>query len=159
MNRNMKIIKSSKSNKNCINDQEKMNTTTKRDEIKKSASTTTKKVKPRWREKRQNTYRQIKILNLSSKRLSRYQSNILLPYLKFTLIIKCNNIELKSNIQNYAHKLWLAEFFQNKEANNAVDNHFQKQSTFTAPRNRDRNLDYEIHVQNNLNLEKNGDKI
>ena len=82
-----------------------------------------------------------------------------MPYLKFTPIIKCNNIELKSNIQNYARKLWLAEFFQNKEANNPVDNHFQKQSTFTAPRNRDRNLDYEIHVQNNLNLEKNGDKI
>ena len=47
----------------------------------------------------------------------------------------------------------LAEFFQNKEANDS-ENLFQKQSTFTPPRNKDRDLDHQIHVLNNLNLEK-----
>ena len=47
----------------------------------------------------------------------------------------------------------LAEFFQNKEANDS-ENLFQKQSTFTPPRNKDRDLDHQIDVLNNLNLEK-----
>ena len=42
-----------------------------------------------------------KIFNLSSKKLSRYQTNILLCSLKIASAPKCNNIELKSNIQNY----------------------------------------------------------
>ena len=33
--------------------------------------------------------------------LPRYQTNILWCGLKFTPTLKCNNIELKSNIQNY----------------------------------------------------------
>ena len=48
----------------------------------------------------------------------------------------------------------LVEFFQNKEANDSEENLFQKQSTFTPPRNRDRDLDHQIDVLNNLNLEK-----
>ena len=47
----------------------------------------------------------------------------------------------------------LAEFFQNKEANDS-ENLFQKQSTFTPPRNKDRDLDHQIDVLNNLNLGK-----
>ena len=35
---------------------------------------------------------------------------------------------------------------------------FQKQSTFTPPRKRDRDLDHQIDVLNNLNLEKMGTK-
>ena len=58
----------------------------------------------------------------SSKRLFRYQTNTLLLCLKFTLRCKRNNIELKSNIQNYTSSLQLAEFFQNKEANDSVEN-------------------------------------
>ena len=39
-------------------------------------------------------------------------------------------------------RLRLAEFFQNKEANDSEENLFQKQSTFAPPRNRDRDLDH-----------------
>ena len=94
-----------------------------------------------------------KIFNLLSKTLSRYQTNILLHDLKFTPTPKRNNIELKANIQNYTRRLRLAEFFENKEANDS-ENLFQKQSTFTPTRNRDRHLDHQINVLNNLNLEK-----
>ena len=95
-----------------------------------------------------------KIFNLSSKTLSKYETNILLCGLKFTPTPKRNNIELKSNIQNYTRRLRLAEFFQNKEANDSEENLFQRQSTFTQPRNRDRDLDHQIDAPNNLNLEK-----
>ena len=73
--------------------------------------------------------------------------------LKFTPTPKHNNIELKSNIKNYTRRLRLAEFLQNKEANDS-ENLFQKQSTFTPPRNRDRDLDHQIDVLKNLNFEK-----
>ena len=66
-----------------------------------------------------------KIFNLLSKTLSRYQTNILLHDLKFTPTPKRNNIELKANIQNYTRRLRLAEFFENKEANDS-ENLFQK---------------------------------
>ena len=56
-----------------------------------------------------------KIFNLSSKTLSRYQTNILLRGLKLTPTPKRNNIELKSNIENYTRRLKLAEFFQSKK--------------------------------------------
>ena len=69
---------------------------------------------------------------LSSKTLSRCQTNILLRGLKFTPTPKRNNIELKSNIQNYARRFRLAEFYQNKEGNDS-ENLFQKQSAFTPP--------------------------
>ena len=94
-----------------------------------------------------------KIFNLSSKKLSRYQNNILLRRLKFTLTPKRNNIELKSNIQNCTHILRLDEFSRTKEANDSGENLFQKQCTFTPPRNRDRDLDYKSDIMNNLNLE------
>ena len=48
----------------------------------------------------------------------------------------------------------LAEFFQNKEANDSEENLFQKQSTFIPPRNRNRHSDHQIYVLNNLNLEE-----
>ena len=73
--------------------------------------------------------------------------------IKFTPTPKHNNIELQSNIQNYTRRLRLAEFFQNKEAND-FENLFQKQFTFTPPQNRDRGLDHQTDVLNNLNLEK-----
>ena len=60
-----------------------------------------------------------KIFNLSSKTLSRYQTNILLRDLKFTPTPKRNNIELKANIQNCTRRSRLAEFFENKEANDS----------------------------------------
>ena len=62
-----------------------------------------------------------KIINLSSKTLSRYQTNILLRGLKFTSTPKRNNVELKSYIQNYTSRLRLAEFFHNKEANDSKE--------------------------------------
>ena len=52
-----------------------------------------------------------KTFNLSSKMLSRYQTNILLRGLKFAPTPKCSNIELKSRIKNYMRRLRLAEFF------------------------------------------------
>ena len=72
--------------------------------------------------------------------------------LKFTPTSQRNNIEL--NIQTYTRRLQLAEFFPNKEANNSEENLFQKQSIFTPTQKRDRDLDHQIDVLNNLNLEK-----
>ena len=74
--------------------------------------------------------------------------------LKFTPTPKHNNIELKSNIQNCTHILRLAKFYRTKEANDSEENLFQKQSTFTPPRNRSKDLDHQIDVMNNLNFEK-----
>ena len=85
--------------------------------------------------------------------MSRYQTTILLRSLKFTPTPKRNNIELKSNIQNYMCRLQLAEFFQNEEANDS-ESLFQKQTTFTPPSSRDRNLDHQVDVLNNLNIKK-----
>ena len=48
----------------------------------------------------------------------------------------------------------LAEYFQNKDANSSDGNLLQKLSTFTPYRNRDRDLNHQIDVLNNLNLEK-----
>ena len=65
-----------------------------------------------------------------------------------------NNIELKSNIQNSPRRLRLAEFFQNKEANDSEKNLSQKRSTLTTHLDMGRNLNHQIDVLNNLNLEK-----
>ena len=91
------------------------------------------------KDKEKNTKTQIvqpKITNFSSKTLSKHQTNIPLLGLKFTPKPKPNHIERKSNIQNYTPRLQLDEFFQNKEVNDSEKNHFEKQSTFTPPRNR-----------------------
>ena len=48
----------------------------------------------------------------------------------------------------------LAVFFQKKEVSDSEKSFFQKQSTFTPPRNRDRVLYHQIEALNNLNLEK-----
>ena len=85
----------------------------------------------------------------------RYQTNILLWGLKFTPTPKPNNIELKSNKQNYTLRLQLAEFFQNKETHNSEENLFSK-TIYYYPRDRD--LDHQMDVLNNLNLEKTGTK-
>ena len=122
--------------------------------MKKSASTATKGMSNESNEK--STATEIvkpKIFNLSGKTLSRHQTNILLRGLKFTPTYKRNNIGLKSNIQNFTRRMRLPEFFQNKEANDS-ENLFQKQSTFTPPRNRERDLDHQNDVLNNLDLEK-----
>ena len=63
-------------------------------------------------------------------------------------------MNLNLTLQNYTRRLQLAEFFQNKEANDSEENLFQKRSTFTPPRNRDRDLDHQTDVLNNLNLEE-----
>ena len=73
--------------------------------------------------------------------------------LKLTPTSKLINTELQSNIKNYKQRLRLAEFFSIKEANDSEEL-FQKQSTFTPPRNRDRDLDHQIDVLNNWNLDK-----
>ena len=87
-----------KQQKNCLNYEEKTNTTTNRNYMKKSASTTTKGMTSKDNEK--STGREIpksKTFNLSSKTLSKYQTTILLSGLKLTPTPKHNNIELKSN--------------------------------------------------------------
>ena len=68
-----------KQQQNCINYKEKIDITTKGNEMKKNASTTTKEMSNEDKEK--NAGIEIvkpKIFNLSSKTLSRYQTNILL---------------------------------------------------------------------------------
>ena len=44
----------------------------------------------------------------------------------------------------------IADLFQNKETSDS-ENLFQKQTTFTPPRKRERDLDHQIDVKNNLN--------
>ena len=107
--------------------------------------------------KKKNTRTQVykpKLFNLSRKKLTRYHANILLRGFKFKPIPMHNNIELKSNIQDYMRRFRLAQFFLNKEASNSEENLFQKQSTSTPPRNWDKDLDHQIVVLNNLNLEE-----
>ena len=91
---------------------------------KKRAIARTKENKDREKNARTQTVKP------TSEKLSGYRSNILLRGLKFTPTLKRNNIELKSNLQSYTHRLGLAEFFQNKETNNSEENLFQKRSTF-----------------------------
>ena len=62
-----------------------------------------------------------KCFHLSSKTLSKYQTNVLLRGLKSTPTSKRSNTEIKSNIQNFMRRLWLAEFFQNKETNESEE--------------------------------------
>ena len=97
---------------------------------------------------------QPKIFNLWRKNLSRYQNNILVHRLKFIASSKCNNIVYNSNIKNYTRTLRIYEFFLNKEANYSEENLFQKQSTFTPPQNRNKDLCFEW-----LKSWKNGGKI
>ena len=78
--------------------------------------------------------------------------------LKFIPTLKRSNIELKCNIQNYTCRLRLAEFFQNKEANDSEENLFRKQSIFILSQNKERNLDHQIEVLNNLDLQEMGTK-
>ena len=96
---------------------------------------------------------QPKIFNLSKKTLSRYQVNILLRGLKFTPTPKRNIIQLKSDIHNYTRKLHLTEFFHNAPENNNLQNLFKTKSHFTPSRNRDRDLEHQIDILNNLDLE------
>ena len=96
---------------------------------------------------------QPKIFDLSKKTLPRYQVNILLRGLKFTPTPKRNIIQLKSDIHNYTRKLRLTEFFHNAPENNNLQNLFKTKSHFTPSRNRDRDLDHQIDILNNLDLE------
>ena len=96
---------------------------------------------------------QPKTFNLSKKTLSKYQVNILLRGLKFTPTPKRNTIQLKSDIHNYTRKLRLTEFFHNTPENNNLQNLFKTKSHFTPSRNRDRDLDHQIDILNNLDLE------
>ena len=110
-----------------MNYKEKINNTTKGNEMKKRTSTRTKEMSKQDEEKNPRT--QIvkpKIFSLSSKTLARYPTNVLLRGLKFTPTPKPNNIELKSNTQTYTRRLRLAEFLQNKEVNSSEENLFQK---------------------------------
>ena len=71
--------KINKKQQNCINYKEKIDITTKGNEMKKNASTTTKEMSNEDKEKNAGTeIVKPKIFNLSSKTLSRYQTNILL---------------------------------------------------------------------------------
>ena len=88
------------------------------------------------KKKRRNThFSPTKNIQLVKQSVVRYQYNFFLRGLKFTPTPKRSNTELKSNIQNYTRRWRLAEFSQNKEANNSEENLFQKQSIFTPPQN------------------------
>ena len=142
-----------KQKRNRINYKENINITTKGNYMKKSANTTTKGMSNEDKEK--NTGTEIvkpKTFNSSSKKLSRYQIDILLRGLKFTPIPKRNIIELKSNLKNCTQRLQLAEFFQNREASSSEENLFQKPSAITSLRNRERDLDHQIVDDLNLSM-------
>ena len=75
--------------------------------------------------------------------MSRYQVNT--P--------KRNMTQLKSDIHNDTRKLCLTEFFHNAPENNNLQNLFKTKSHFTPSRNRDRDLDHQIDILNDLDLE------
>ena len=85
--------------------------------------------------------------------LFRYQTYILLRGLKITPTPKRNIIQVRSDIHNYTRKLRLTEFFHNAPENNNLQNLFKTKSNFTPPTNRDRDLDHQIDILNNLDLE------
>ena len=94
---------------------------------------------------------QPKIFNLSKRTLSRCQVNILLRGLKFTPTPKRNIIQPKSDIQiRYSYS---KSDFHNAPENNNLQNLFKTKSHFTPSRNRDRDLDHQIDILNNLDLE------
>ena len=112
-----------------------------------------KQIKIEKEVKSQQEIVQPKIFNLSKRKLSSYQVNILLRGLKFTPTPKRNIIQLKSDIHNYTRKLRLTEFFHNAPENNNLQNLFKTKSHFTPSRNRDRDLDHQIDILSNLDLE------
>ena len=75
--------------------------------------------------------------------LFRYQINILLRGLKFTPAPKLNIIQLKSDIHNYTRNLRLRN----------LQDVLKSKSNFLSSRNRDRGLDHQIGILNNLDLE------
>ena len=85
--------------------------------------------------------------------MPRYQVNNLLRGLKFTPTPKRNIIQLKPDIHNCTRKLRLTEFFHNATENNNLQNLFKTKSYFTPSRIRDRDLDHQIDILNNLDLE------
>ena len=66
--------------------------------------------------------------------------------LKRTPTPKRNNIELKSNLQNYTRRLRLAENFGKEKQKDSEENLFQKQSAFTPSPNRYRDLNHQIEI-------------
>lgn len=75
--------------------------------------------------------------------LFRYQINILLRGLKFTPASKLNIIQLKSDIHNYTRNLRLRN----------LQDVLKTKSNFLSSGNRDRGLDHQIGILNNLDLE------
>ena len=80
----------------------------------------------------------IYIFNLSSKKLSRYQTNILLRVLRFTPISKCNN----------------TEFFRNNEANDSEEFFLKSNLILSQLPIKDRHSGHQIDALNSLNLEE-----
>ena len=76
-----------------------------------------------------------------------HQTNILFHRLQFTPSFKCNNIELKSNIQNYTRTLRLAEFSKTKKQT-ILRKIFFNNNLFLPHLE----TGIEIYVLNNLNL-------
>ena len=100
-----------------------------------------------------------KIINLSSKPLTEKQINLLRSGLKFTPTPKPNNVELKSDIQEFTRKLRLIEFFHPENLDNfqgtreSVSGPLVKnKSNFYPPRNRNKFLDTTIDFINQQNL-------
>ena len=112
-----------------------------------SKSKTKKRLNPNKRSSNQKylTYRKRRCLGI--KLIFYYTA------LKFTPTPKRNIIQLKSDIHNYIRKLGLTEFFHNAPENNNLQNIFKTKSHFTPSRNRDRDLDHQIDILNNLDLE------
>ena len=104
--------------------------------------------------KSQQEIAQPKIFNLSKKTLSRYRVSILLRGLKFTPTTKRNIMQLKSDIHNYTRKLRLTESFHDAPGNDNLQNLFKTKSHFTPSRNRDRDLDHQTDILNNLDLQQ-----
>ena len=92
-----------------------------------------------------------KIINLSSKQLSKPQINLLLKGLKFTPTPRGNKIELKPDINEFTRKLRLAEFFHKEETIQESNNTtplVKNKSNFFPPKNRNRTLDTAVDFLN-----------
>ena len=72
--------------------------------------------------------KQPKVFNLSKLTLSRYQVSILLRGLNFTPTPLRNNVQLKSDIQYFTHKLRLIECFHNPNKNEPTKIDYKKES-------------------------------
>ena len=91
------------------------------------------------------TENDIKIINLSKRKFSDKEKNVLNKGLKFTPVPpSCDSNELKSDIREFTQTLRLAEYFEGMEDEDISLR--RNRSDFVPPRNRNANLEKYIQT-------------